>query len=227
MPAFPPRPPGLSAPPTPTPGAASVTQLGSHPPTKRTRGSPANTWLARKHFAPSGQARSVPAWSPPGPTHNAAPHPPGLLCPSKLGFLPHPGSWGQGAQPKLLGTEPRAPCLPSPELQLGDGALQGPAATGSEGHGASSGAAEARPGLPSRYPRARPTAGLRAPGRTHIQVSGLGLRHTPPAPPRRLLDGELGFVHPHSAQGAPWPPPPAAASVPAGGRGQTAPTADN
>ena len=156
MPAFPPRPPGLSAPPTPTPGTASVTQLGSQPSTERTRGSPANTWLARKHFNPSGQVRSIPAWSPPGsPSQRSPPTP--QACSASPSWASSP-TW-QGAQPKLLGAEPRAPCLPSPELQLGDGALQGPAAAGSEGHGGSSGAAEARPGLPSRYPRARPTAG--------------------------------------------------------------------
>ena len=52
IPAFPPCSPGLSAPPTPTPGTASVTQLGSHTPTGRTCSSPANTWLARKHLHP-------------------------------------------------------------------------------------------------------------------------------------------------------------------------------
>lgn len=113
MPAFPLRPPGLSAPPTPTPGAASVTQLGSHPPTERTSGSPANTWVARKHVALSGQARSIPAWSPPG-SHSHAAHPaPRPALPLQAGLPPQPGSWEQGGQPKLLGTEPRAPCFPS------------------------------------------------------------------------------------------------------------------
>ena len=70
---------------------------------------------------------------------------PGLLCPSKLGSLLHPGSWERGIQPKLLGIEPCAHCLPSPELQsqgppprpnsqhqLGDEALWGHATRSSQ-----------------------------------------------------------------------------------------------
>lgn len=134
----------------------------------------------------------------PGPTHNAA-HPPlpGLLCPSKLGSLLHPASWERGVQPKLLGTEPCAHCLPSPELQS-----QGPppAPTPSTSWGTKHFGAMRLQGLrvpavpqtlhrlvlscPAAVPGRAPTADLPAPGHAHIWVSGSGLRHTPrPAPP--------------------------------------------
>lgn len=155
IPAFPPCSPGLSAPPTPTPGTASVTQLGSHPPRGALAAPQQTPGLLESTDTPSGQACSITAWSLPGPTHNAAhPRTLGLLCPSKLGSLPNPGSWERGVQPKLLGTEPHAHCLPSPPLssslkvrprphsqhQLGDGALWGHAAAGSEGTGGPQGA---------------------------------------------------------------------------------------
>ena len=193
-------------------------------------------------YTPSGQACSITAWSLPGPTHNAAhPRTLGLLCPSKLGSLPNPGSWERGVQPKLLGTEPHAHCLPSPPLssslkvrprphsqhQLGDGALWGHAAAGSEGTGGSSDTAEAHPVQPSSCPRAstysRPAGTW---SHTHLGVR-LGPQTHTPAPPRRLLDGGLGSVRRHSPQGAPWPPLTASASVPAGVRGQSAPMADS